>query len=209
MEQTRAESRPPVYFNRYVALLAMAGEPEFIDFLAEARPQVVQMGFYGPQVYGLAETEGGAGYPMRLPVRGIREVLDWQKDFNQKVHTLGGKVLGHFSMTIAWGEPTQKTGFLEFYGQFWPADLLGEKPVEDVRELLQRQPDGEILVGDRYDFPWVAGCSNSPYWREFHKRMVRVAITECDVDGFVSLYNYNHGCACEYCNGAFRAYLTV
>lgn len=36
------------YFNRYVALLAMVGDPEFVDFLAEARPQVVQMGFFGP-----------------------------------------------------------------------------------------------------------------------------------------------------------------
>ena len=36
------------YFNRYVALLAMVGDPELVDFLAEARPQVVQMGFCGP-----------------------------------------------------------------------------------------------------------------------------------------------------------------
>jgi hypothetical protein len=208
MERIRNQNDQTVYFNRYVALLAMAGEPEFIDFLAGARPQVVQMGFYGPQVYGLAETEEGGGYPMRLPVRGIREVLEWQKDFNGKVHELGGKVLGHFSMTIAWGEPSQKTGFLQFYDEFWPPDLLGEKPVGDVRELLHRGPDGEILVGDRYGFPWVAGCSNSPHWREFHKRMVRVAISECGVDGFVSLYNYNHGCACQYCNSAFRTYLS-
>ncbi len=203
-----ASSEQNLYFNRYVALLAMAGEPEFVDFLAEARPQVVQMGFYGPQMYGLAETEAGGGYPMRLPVQGIREVLDWQKDFNRKVHELGGKVLGHFSMTIAWGTPDPKEGFPQFYDELWPTDLLGEKPVADIRELLQRLPDGEILVGDRYEFPWVVGCSNSPHWLEFHKRMVRVAITECDVDGFVSLYNYNHGCACEYCNRAFRAYLT-
>lgn len=196
------------YFNRYVALLAMAGEPEFVDFLAEARPQVVQMGFYGPQMYGLAGTEAGGGYPMRLPVQGIREVLDWQKDFNQKVHELGGKVLGHFTMTIAWGTPDPKEGFPQFYDEHWPTDLLGEKPVADISELLQRLPDGEILVGDRYDFPWVVGCNNSPHWLELHKRMVRVAINECDVDGFVSLYNYNHGCACEYCNRGFRAYLT-
>ena len=37
------------YFNRYVDLLAMVGDPEVVDFLlAEARPQVVQMGFCGP-----------------------------------------------------------------------------------------------------------------------------------------------------------------
>jgi len=196
-----------VYFNRYIALLAMAGQPEFADFLTEVRPQVVQMGFYGPQLYALAETDKGSGYPMSLPVRGIREVLAWQKEFNKKVHDLGGKVLGHFSMTVAWGEPTNREGFFQFYDEFWQPELLGEKPVEDIKELLMRLPDGGIHVGDRYGFPRTAGCNNSPYWREFQKRMVRVAIEECDVDGFVTLYNYDYGCACEYCNEAFRKYL--
>ena len=196
-----------VYFNRYVALLAMAGQPEFIEFLAEVRPQIVQMGFYGPQLYALVETDKGGGYPMSLPVQGIWETLAWQKDFNGKVHDLGGKVLGHFSMTVAWGEPTNKEGFFQFYDEFWPRDILGEKPVEDIKELLMRLPDGGIHVGDRYGFPRTAGCNNSPYWREFQKRMVRVAVEECDVDGFVTLYNYDYGCACEYCNEAFRQYL--
>jgi len=196
-----------IYFNRYIALLAMAGQPEFIDFLTEARPQVVQMGFYGPQLYALAETDKGGGYPMRLPVRGIREALAWQKEFNQKVHDLGGKVMGHFSMTVAWGELTNKEGFFQFYDEFWPPDLLGEKPVEDIKELLMRLPDGSVNIGDRYGFPRTAGCNNSPYWREFQKQMVRVAIEECKVDGFVTLYNYDYGCACEYCNKEFRQYL--
>jgi len=201
------KSNEAVYFNRYVALLGMAGQPEFIDFLAEARPQVVQMGFYGPQLYALAETDKGGGYPMTLPVRGIRETLAWQKEFNRKVHDMGGKVLGHFSMTVAWGEPTNKEGFFQFYDELWPQDILGEKPVEDIKELLMRLPDGDIHVGNRYEFPLTAGCNNSAYWREFRKRMVRVAIEECDVDGFVTLYNYDYGCACEYCNSAFRKYL--
>ena len=201
------KSNEAVYFNRYVALLAMAGQPEFIDFLAEVRPQIVQMGFYGPQLYALAETDKGGGYPMSLPVQGIRQALAWQKDFNGKVHDLGGKVLGHFSMTVAWGEPTNKEGFFQFYDEFWSEDILGEKPVEDIKELLMRLPDGGIHVGDRYGFPRTAGCSNSPYWREFQKRMVRIAVEECDVDGFVTLYNYDYGCACEYCNEAFRQYL--
>ena len=196
-----------IYFNRYVALLSMAGQPEFIDFLAEVRPQVVQMGFYGPQLYALAETDKGSGYPMSLPARGIREALAWQKDFNRQVHDLGGKILGHFSMTVAWGEPTNKEGFFQFYDEFWPEDILGEKPVADIKELLMRLPDGDIHIGDRYGFPRTAGCNNSPHWREFQKRMVRVAIEECDVDGFVTLYNYDYGCACEYCNEAFRQYL--
>jgi len=201
------KSNEAVYFNRYIALLAMAGQPEFADFLTEVRPQIVQMGFYGPQLYALAETDKGSGYPMSLPVRGIREVLAWQKEFNEKVHDLGGKVLGHFSMTVAWGEPTNREGFFQFYDEFWPQDLLGEKPVEDIKELLMRLPDGGIHIGDRYGFPRTAGCNNSPHWREFQKRMVRVAIEKCNVDGFVSLYNYDYGCACGYCNEAFRKYL--
>ena len=46
MSQTQDNSSNK-YFNRYVVLLAMVKGPEFVDFLAKARPQVVQMGFYG------------------------------------------------------------------------------------------------------------------------------------------------------------------
>ena len=76
MNQTK-NSGQKKYFNRYVALLAMAGDPAFTSFLEEARPQVVQMGFYGPQLYAFGDTELGSGYPMSLPVRGVHEVLDW------------------------------------------------------------------------------------------------------------------------------------
>ena len=100
MNQTK-NSGQKKYFNRYVALLAMAGDPAFVSFLEEARPQVVQMGFDGPQLFALGDTELGSGYPMNLPARGVHEVLDWQKQFNQRIHDIGGKVIGHFSMTIA------------------------------------------------------------------------------------------------------------
>ena len=207
MNQTK-NSGQKKYFNRYVALLAMAGDPAFTSFLEEARPQVVQMGFYGPQLYAFGDTELGSGYPMNLPVRGVHEVLDWQKQFNQKIHDIGGKVIGHFSMTIAWGDPEKNTGFFESYnGDSWHTELLGPKPVDRIDDLVHKQPDGQMIVGDRYGFPWVAGCSNNPNWRKLHRKMVEVAITRCDVDGFVSLYNYNHGCACDYCNHDFRAYL--
>ena len=46
MSQTQDNSSNK-YFNRYVTSLAMVRGPEFVVFLAEARPQVVQMGFYG------------------------------------------------------------------------------------------------------------------------------------------------------------------
>ena len=207
MNQTK-NSGQKKYFNRYVALLAMAGDPAFTSFLEEARPQVVQMGFYGPQLYAFGDTELGSGYPMSLPVRGVHEVLDWQKQFNQQIHDIGGKVIGHFSMTIAWGDPEKNTGFFESYnGDSWHTELLGPKPVDRIDDLVHKQPDGQMIVGDRYGFPWVAGCSNNPNWRKLHRKMVEVAIIRCDVDGFVSLYNYNHGCACDYCNQDFRAYL--
>ena len=75
MSQTQDNSSNK-YFNRYVALLAMVRGAELVDFLAEARPQVVQMGFYGLQRYTLGDTDSGSGYPMRLLVRGIYQVLE-------------------------------------------------------------------------------------------------------------------------------------
>ena len=91
----------------------------------------------------------------------------------------------------------------------WPTNLLGPKPVEQIADLVQKSADGQMIVGDRYGFPWVVGCSNNPHWRQLHRKMVEIAITECEVDGFVSLCSYNHdGCACEYCsNQACRVYL--
>ena len=210
--KTAVEGSPPLYFNRYLASLAIQGEPEFVDFLAQVRPQVVQMGVYGPQVYALGEAPEDAkqwagGYPMRMPVRGIRPALEWQRDFNRKAHELGIKVVGHFSMTVAWGEPEEQTGVFDFFAHHWPEDLLGDKPVERVEDLMQKGPDGTIHMGDRWGFPRTAGCSNNPHWRELHKRMVRIAVEMCDIDGFMSWYNYDYGCACPYCNAAFRAYL--
>ena len=114
MSQTQDNSSNK-YFNRYVALLAMVRGPEFVDFLAQARPQVVQMGFYGLQRYTLGDTDSGSGYPMRLPVRGIYQILEQQTGFNQQVHRLRGKVVSHFSMTTTWGDPKEKTGFFESY----------------------------------------------------------------------------------------------
>ena len=75
-------------------------------------------------------------------------------------------------------------------------DLLGEKPVERVEDLMQKNPDGSIHMGDRWGFPRTAGCSNNPHWRELHKRMVRISIEMCDIDGFMSWYSYDYGCAC-------------
>lgn len=91
---------------------------------------------------------------MRLPVRGIYQVLEWQKGFNQQVHRLRGKVVGHFSMTTTWRDPKEKTGFFESYYYFWSTNLLGPKPVEKIADLVQKSADGQMIVGDRYGFPW-------------------------------------------------------
>ena len=213
LEHSETSTRA-LYFNRYIASFNVQGDPAFLDFLATVQPQVVQMGYYGPQVYALADAAADAkqwagGYPMGMPVRGLRTILEWQAEFNRKVHDLGAKVVGHFSMTVAWGDPEQDTGFTDFFNRYWPTDLLGEKTVDSPLDFVQKNADGSPIIGDRWGFPRLAGCSNNPHWRALQHRMVQVALEVCDIDGFMTNYNYDYGCACEYCNEAFKGYLVA
>ena len=42
-----AEPAPRFEFNRMIAHWANYGDPAYLDFVREARPQVAQFGFYG------------------------------------------------------------------------------------------------------------------------------------------------------------------
>src|SRR5262249_29829392 len=53
--------RPRVTFTRVVAHWAEYADPEYLSFIAEARPEVAQVGFYGGHFWSLAHTPHGKG----------------------------------------------------------------------------------------------------------------------------------------------------
>lgn len=196
---------PDFDFHTFVCTWGHTTTPEFDRFLDAAKPEIVQVGFYGPLFHGYADSEKATGYPMRLPVRGQREALKVQTEVNRSIHAKGLKVVGHFQMVNVIAQTNEWNYFLDFYDHHWPEDLLGPKPHEDVRELLQRDVDGRILTRRHY-VDYVGLCPSSPYARQMLKQMLKVAI-DAGVDGIMANYNYRWGCECPYCQEAFRTYL--
>ena len=66
--------------------------PKVMLFIEEAKPEVVQVGFYGAHFWSLADTPFGSGYPAHFPVRGHRECGEWFARFNAELHRRGAKV---------------------------------------------------------------------------------------------------------------------
>ncbi len=60
-------------FTRMVAHWAEYADPQYLSFIEDARPEVVQVGFYGAHFWSLAHTPHGKGYPAHFPVVGLTE----------------------------------------------------------------------------------------------------------------------------------------
>ena len=81
--------KPDFHFNTFLVSWGGTTSPEFGKFLDAARPEIVQVGFYGPLFHGFADQPKSTGYPMQLPVSGQREALAAQRKVNEQVHALG------------------------------------------------------------------------------------------------------------------------
>jgi len=177
-----------------------------LPYLATARPEIVQIGNYGAMFHGYADHPRSTKTPMMLPVVGERQALAFQKELNDKVHALGLKVVGHFRLIKVMGDWEAQTGFVEYYNERWPTDLLGPRPHPDLTELLQRNAAGEPVQVSRYDNGQLTLCLSSPHARQMLKQMLKCAVDH-GVDGVMTTYNYRFECACPYCQDAFKAWL--
>jgi hypothetical protein len=140
---------------------------------------------------------------MNLPMHGERRLLAFQREVNQKLHDMGATVVGHFRFANVLGDWDKRDGFVDWYDNRWPNDLLGDKPHPDVIELLKRDSTGRPIVTDRY----LHLCPSSPHARQMLKQMLTLAIDH-GVDGLITNYNYHYGCACPYCQASFKAWLS-
>ncbi len=210
-----ATAQPPrVEFRRMIAHWTDYAHPDYLDFVAEARPEVVQVGFYGAHFWSLAHTPQYKGYPAHFPVRGLNECGSWFKDLNTKLHERKAKVVGHFNVEFLVGDPDSKDGprgFFKFYRELWDEKTLGPRPVKDPLDLLQKNADGTPIIHNSYSIGGMKeywGCLNNPHWRTVLKAWVKVGIDR-GVDGYVGNYYYRHNCLCEHCQAGFRKHLAA
>lgn len=183
------------------------GHERLIPYLKAARPEVVQIGNYGAMFHGFADDPRSTKSPMMLPVAGERAALEFQRKLNAKVRGLGHTVVGHFRLIKVMGDWKEQTGFVEYYNERWPEDLLGPKPHADLKELLQRDAAGEPVQVSRYDKGQLTLCLSSPYARQMLKGMLKCAVDH-GVDGVMTNYNYRYDCACPHCQRAFKGWLS-
>ena len=119
---SQAEDRPRFEFTRMVAHWAKYDDPTYLDFIDEAQPELVQLGFYGGHFWSLSHTHAYKGYPANFPVQGITECGKWFEDKNAALRQRGVKVVGHFNVEFLVGDldgPNGPTGFFHFYRNLW------------------------------------------------------------------------------------------
>jgi hypothetical protein len=199
-------------FTRMVAHWADYADPGYLSFIEAAKPEVAQVGFYGGHFWSLADTPFGSGYPAHFPVRGHRECADWFGRLNAELHRRGVKVIGHMNVKFLVGDPESPEGprgFFRFYRDRWDEKLLGQKPISDPMELLEKDRFGKPISNQDYGIGGMReywACLNNPHWRQVLKAGVRFGIAQ-GVDGFIATYFYRHDCHCPYCVRGFGQYL--
>ncbi len=209
---TPSAERDPFHFTRLVAHWTDYGTPDYLKFIDEAQPEVVQVGFYGAHFWSLAHTAQYNGYPVHFPVRGLNELGAWFEDLNRKLHQRGARVIGHFNVEFLVGDPDGPEGprgFFKFYRDLWDEQTLGPKPVADPLQLLERNADGSYITNRNYAIGGMNeywACLRNPAWQQVLKAWVRHGIRR-GLDGFVVNYFYRHNCLCDHCQQAFRHYL--
>src|SRR5438876_1037121 len=86
----QAFAQPPrLEFRRMVAHWVDYGHADYLPFIDDARPEIVQVGFYGGHFWSLAHTAQYKGYPAHFPVQGLNECGGWFDDLNGKLHKKG------------------------------------------------------------------------------------------------------------------------
>lgn len=206
------QDRARLEFTRMVAHWAEYNDPQYVPFLLEAEPQVVQLGFYGAHFWSLAHTSSYNGYPSHLPVQGHKECGSWFEEKNKLLHTKGMKVVGHFNVEFLVGDPDSPEGprgFFKFYRDLWDEKELGPKPVADPLTMLEKNADGTPISQAGYGIGGMKeywACLRNPDWQKVMKAWVKRGV-ERGADGYIANYFYRHNCLCEHCQRDFRTYL--
>ena len=191
-------------------------DPGYLNWAGEAKVQLMQVGFFGPILYCMANSPGRENWH-HIPREGYQANYDYYRDFIRRAHAESIKVNGHFSMSYLFGDPTpgRERGWFDFVRNRWDEAVLGPRPSADPFDYIQRYGDGRpIMMTTKedarlkglHDLNKYWGCPNNPHWQAALKAMVKTAIG-LGLDGITGLYSYRLDCACPYCRKAFRQYL--
>jgi len=182
---------------------------DYIDYLAQVKPDVIHGGVLGPELASTVHSEKhrkAITYISPSQARTVKDYLAWWRGFLKKVRRRGVKVQATISMSNVWGDHEQNLGWFRYYNDLWETDVLGPRPVDESAALMERNAQGKLI---RYGEGWsrYVGCVNNPHWRHALKAMVRSGI-EAGFDGFMVQFPHARGpCACEHCQEAFRSFL--
>ncbi len=199
-------------FTRMVAHWANYSDAGYLEFIDDAQPDLVQLGFYGAHFWSLAHTSAFNGYPAHFPVQGLDACGRWFEEKNKALHARRVKVVGHFNVEFLVGDPDGPDGprgFFKFYRELWDEKELGPRPVADPLELLERDINGEPISQKGYGIGGMKeywACLRNPHWQTVLKAWIKRGI-ERGLDGFVANYFYRHDCLCKYCQTEFRRHL--
>lgn len=208
-----AQTHERYEFTRMVAHWAKYSGDDYLSFIEDAEPDLVQHGFYGAHFWSLAHTPQYKGYPAHFPVQGLEDCGNWFRDRNVALHQRGVRVVGHFNVEFLVGDPDGPDGprgFFHFYRNLWDENELGPRPVDDPLEFLERNASGEPLVHQNYSIGGMKeywACLRNPAWQKVLKAWVAHGIKQ-GLDGFIANYFYRHNCLCEHCQREFRQYLS-
>ncbi|MHB0935827.1 MAG: hypothetical protein ACYC6A_05505 [Armatimonadota bacterium] len=193
-------------------------DDSFHEFTSQVKPQVVQVGFFGAGYYS------GIGYALEQGKPGLWSGIgggnidrEWWRTFIRKQHAQGIKVVGQFSLTLAFGDPDTGQGWFGYIDKHWDEKVLGPRPrkadgtpVRGVDTLVQTAPgryhrstDYRVEGGAEYRL-----CPTNPYTREILKRFTRAAV-DLGLDGIMVVFPARENCVCEHCQQRFREYLRL
>ena len=194
------------------------GEPlddAYIDYLRAVQPDVVHLSVVGPELASvIVEPDRAKAITTIQPsdVTSMATHHAWWKAYLKKLHEASPntRVQATISLTSVWGDHESNAGWFRYYNDHWEADLLGPKPADDVRELMQRDAAGEMIRDAATGWTRYAGSPASPHWRAALKAFAKAAI-DIGFDGFQVQFAYAHGPAVAnadiYTQQAFRAFL--
>ena len=93
------------WFNRIVEYWVMPQGDELIEHIRRAKVQVVQIGNFGPLLYGLADDPEIERWAAGVPLYGLRENLDLAATQIARCKEAGARVVGQLSMSWHYGDP--------------------------------------------------------------------------------------------------------
>ena len=107
------------WFNRIVEYWVMPQGDELIEHIRRAKVQVVQIGNFGPLLYGLADDPEIERWAAGVPLYGLRENLDLAATQIARCKEAGARVVGQLSMSWHYGDPEQGRGLFGTWDKIW------------------------------------------------------------------------------------------